>query len=162
MNDSLPFCTERLLPTGQRLPNNRVNRSSEPMTHSTHVAVRRRLISRQVPLSRLMPLLLSALALVTAVPAAWASNATTTSLFVTPDTPSSGTVMTMTAQISSTEVTVAGGTVTFVDTYNGVSETLGTVQVQSNNGSPGLAILETEVGGVGTHQFLATYNGTAA
>ena len=131
------------------------------MTHSTHVAVRRRLISRQVSFSRLMPLLLSALALVTAVPAAWASNATTTSLFITPESPTSGTVMTMTAQVSSTEVTVAGGTVTFVDTYNGVSETLGTVQVQSNNGSPGLAILETEVGGVGTHQFVATYNGTS-
>ena len=54
-----------------------------------------------------------------------------------------------------------GGTVTFVDTYNGVSETLGTVQVQSNNGSPGLAILEIEVGGVGSHQFVATYNGTS-
>ncbi len=131
------------------------------MTDSTHVAVRRRLISRQVSFSRLMPLLLSALALVTAVPAAWASNATTTSLFVTPESPTSGTVMTMTAQVSSTEVAVAGGTVTFVDTYNGVSETLGTVQVQSNNGAPGLAILETEVGGVGNHQFVATYNGTA-
>lgn len=131
------------------------------MTHSTHVAVRRRLISRQVSFGRLMPLLLSALALVTAVPAAWASNATTTSLFITPDSPSSGTVMTMTAQVSSSEVTVAGGTVTFVDTYNGVSETLGTVQVQSTNGNPGMAILATEVGGVGTHQFVATYNGTA-
>ena len=69
--------------------------------------------------------------------------------------------MTMTAQVSSTEVTVAGGTVTFVDTYNGVSEILGTVQVQSTNGTPGMAILETEVGGVGTHQFVATYNGTS-
>ncbi len=69
--------------------------------------------------------------------------------------------MTMTAQVSSSEVTVAGGTVTFVDTYNGVSETLGTVQVQSTNGIPGVAILETEVGGVGSHQFVATYNGTS-
>ena len=69
--------------------------------------------------------------------------------------------MTMTAQVSSTEYTVAGGTVTFVDTYNGVSETLGTIQVQSTNGNPGTAVLVTEVGGVGTHQFVATYNGTA-
>jgi hypothetical protein len=43
----------------------------------------------------------------------------------------------MTAQVSSTEFTVAGGTVTFTDTYNGVSEVLGTVQVQSTNGNPG-------------------------
>jgi len=108
-----------------------------------------------------MPVLLSALALVTAGPAAWASSSTTTSLFTTPDAPSSGAVITMTAQVESTEFTVAGGTVTFTDTYNGISEVLGTVQVQSTTGNPGTAILETEVGGVGTHQFLATYNGTS-
>ena len=68
----------------------------------------------------------------------------------------------MTAQVSAAEFTVAGGTVTFTDTYNGVTEVLGTVQVQSTNGTPGMAILETEVGGVGTHQFVATYGGTAA
>ncbi len=38
------------------------------MTHSTPVAVKRHLISRQVSLGRLMPLLLSAFALVAAVP----------------------------------------------------------------------------------------------
>ena len=108
-----------------------------------------------------MPVLLSALALVTAGPAAWASASTTTSLFTTPDNPSSGAVITMTAQVESTEFTVAGGSVTFVDTYNGVSEVLATVQVQSTNGNPGTAILQTEVGGVGNHQFVATYNGTA-
>ena len=42
---------------------------------------------------------------------------------------------------------------TFTDTYNSVTEVLGTVQVQSTNGNPGTAILRTEVGGVGTHQF---------
>ena len=109
----------------------------------------------------MVPVLLGALALVTAGPAAWATSSTTTSLFTTPDTPSSGAVITMTAQVQSTEFTVAGGTVTFVDTYNGVSEVLGTVQVQSTNGNPGTAVLETEVGGVGIHQFVATYNGTA-
>jgi hypothetical protein len=67
----------------------------------------------------------------------------------------------MTAQVSSTEFTVAGGTVTFTDTYNGVLETLGTVQVQSTNGNAGTAILKTEVGGVGAHQFVANYGGTA-
>ena len=65
----------------------------------------------------------------------------------------------MTAQVSSDEFTVAGGTVTFTDTFNGVSEVLGTVQVQSTNGSPGLAILEIQVGGVGVHQLVASYGG---
>ena len=49
---------------------------------------------------------------------------------------------------------------TFFDTYNSVTEVLGTVQVQSRNGR-GKAILRTEVGGVGTHQFQATYGGTS-
>jgi hypothetical protein len=131
------------------------------MTHSPIVALRRRISTRQVSLGRLMPVLLSALALVTAGPAAWASASTTTSLFTTPDNPSSGAVITMTAQVESTEFTVAGGTVTFVDTYNGVPEVLATVQVQSTNGNPGTAVLQTEVGGVGNHQFVATYNGTS-
>jgi FG-GAP-like repeat/Bacterial Ig-like domain (group 3) len=108
-----------------------------------------------------MPVLLSALALVAGGPAAWASAATTTSLFTTPESPSSGAVITMTAQVSATEFTVAGGTVTFTDTYNSVTEVLGTVQVQSTNGNPGTAILEVEVGGVGVHQFSANYGGTA-
>jgi hypothetical protein len=67
----------------------------------------------------------------------------------------------MTAQVSATESTVAGGTVTFTDTYNSVTEVLGTVQVQSTNGNPGTAVLEVEVGGVGNHQFVASYGGTA-
>ena len=50
---------------------------------------------------------------------------------------------------------------TFTDTYNSVTEVLGTVQVQSTNGNPGMAILEVEVGGVGVHQFAANYGGTA-
>jgi hypothetical protein len=131
------------------------------MTQSTIVAFRRRMNSRQLSLGRWMPVLLSALALATAGPAAWASAATTTTLFTTPDNPSSGAVITMTAQVSATELTVAGGTVTFTDTYNSVTEVLGTVQVQSTNGNPGMAVLEVEVGGVGVHQFVANYGGTA-
>jgi hypothetical protein len=132
------------------------------MTLSPIVAFRRCISSRQLSLGRrIVPVLLSALALGIAGPAAWATSSTTTSLFTTPDTPSSGSVITMTAQVQSTEFTVAGGTVTFVDTYNGVDEVLATVQVQSTNGAPGTAVLETEVGGVGAHQFVATYNGTA-
>ena len=126
------------------------------MSQSPITPVRRHITSRQVSRGRWMPVLLSALALVAGGPAAWATAATTTTLFTTPDNPSSGAVITMTAQVSATEFTVAGGTVTFTDTFNGVTETLGTVQVQSTNGNPGTAILEVEVGGVGAHQFAAT------
>ena len=131
------------------------------MSQSTIVALRRRVPSTKVFRGRWMPVLLSALALAAGGPAAWASAATTTSLFTTPDNPSSGAVITMTAQVSATEFTVAGGTVTFTDTYNSVTEVLGTVQVQSTNGNPGTAILEIAVGGVGVHQFAANYGGTS-
>jgi hypothetical protein len=132
------------------------------MTPSPILPFGRRMTSRQVSRGRWMPVLLSALALVAGGPAAWASAATTTTLFTTPQSPSSGSVITMTAQVSAVESTVAGGTMTFTDTYNGVSEVLGTVQVQSTNGNPGTAILEIEVGGVGVHQFVANYGGTSA
>src|SRR5271156_6163882 len=131
------------------------------MTHFPIVALRRRLNPRQISLGRLVPVLLSALALVTAAPAAWALTSTTTNLLTAPDNPNSGAVITLTAQVLATEYTVAGGTVSFTDTYNGVSEVLGTVQVQSTNGNAGTAILQTEVGGVGTHQFQAIYSGTS-
>src|SRR5580704_12628134 len=131
------------------------------MTPFPIIPFRRHMTSRRVSLGRWMPVLLSALALAAGGPAAWASAATTTSLFTTPENPSSGAVITMTAQVSATEFTVAGGTVTFTDTYNSVSEVLGTVQVQSTIGNPGTAILEIEVGGVGVHQFTANYGGTA-
>jgi hypothetical protein len=131
------------------------------MSHSPVPPLRRSVTSKQLSIGRWMPVLLSALALMAGGPAAWASAATTTSLFTTPENPSSGAVITMTAQVSSTEFTVAGGTVTFTDTYNSVTEVLGTVQVQSTNGNPGMAVLEVEVGGVGVHQFVANYGGTA-
>ncbi len=131
------------------------------MSQSTIVALRRRVPSTKVFRGRWMPVLLSAIALAAGGPAAWATAATTTSLFTTPDNPSSGAVITMTAQVSATEFTVAGGTVTFTDTYNSVTEVLGTVQVQSTNGNPGTAILEVAVGGVGVHQFVANYGGTS-
>jgi hypothetical protein len=131
------------------------------MTHSPIVALRRRLNPRQISLGRLMPVLLSALALVTAAPAWAALTSTTTTLLTAPDNPNSGSVVTLTAQVKATEYTVAGGTVVFTDSYNGVSEVLGTVQVQSTNGNAGTAILQTEVGGVGTHQFQAVYSGTS-
>ena len=120
------------------------------MSHSPVPPLRRSVTSKHLSPGRWMPVLLSILALMAGGPAAWASAATTTSLFTTPENPSSGAVITMTAQVSSTEVTVAGGTVTFTDTYNSVTEVLGTVQVQSTNGNPGMAILEVEVGGWGS------------
>src|SRR6202453_129258 len=134
------------------------------MSQSPITAFRRHITSRQVSRGRWMPVLLSALALVAGGPAAWAQGVgagTTTTLFTTPENPSSGAVITVTAQVSRTEFAVAGGTVTFTDTYNGVTESLGTVQVQSTNGNPGTAVLEVEVGGVGAHQFVANYGGTA-
>ncbi len=131
------------------------------MSQPTIVALRPGVPSRRFSRGRWMPVLLSALALAAGGPAAWASAATTTTLFTTPDNPSSGAVITMTAQVSATEFTVAGGTVTFTDTFNSVTETLGTVQVQSTNGNPGTAILEVAVGGVGVHQFTAKYGGTS-
>jgi hypothetical protein len=116
--------------------------------------------SRLTGRSRWMLVLLSLLAWTASTSSAWAVSPTTTSLFITPDSPATGQVIAMTAQVSSDEFTVAGGTVTFTDTYNGVTETLGTVQVQSLNGAAGTAILKTEVGGVGAHQFVANYSGT--
>src|ERR1700679_916328 len=109
--------------------------------------------SRLTGRSRWMLVLLSVLAWVASTSSAWAVSPTTTSLFITPDAPATGQVITMTAQVSSDEFTVAGGTVTFTDTCNGITETLGTVQVQSLNGAAGAAILKTQVGGVGGHQF---------
>jgi len=131
------------------------------MTHQPIVARSRCMNHQKLSLARMMPVMFCALALATAGPEAWAAVSTTTTLFTAPEAPQSGQVITMTAQVQSTEFTVISGTVTFTDTYSGVSEVLGTVQVQSTNGDPGIAVLKTEVGGVGTHQFVATYNGTA-
>jgi len=133
------------------------------MTQSPIVAFRRYMTSRQVLVGRLMPVLLGALALGSAGPAAWAKNTTTTlTVATTPTPPASGQVVTMTAKVTiNGGGTPAGGNVTFTDTYNSVTEVLGTVQVQSANGTQGTAILATEIGGNGTHNFVATYNGTS-
>jgi len=68
----------------------------------------------------------------------------------------------MTANVSSAGQPVTGGTVTFRDTFAGSAQDLGTVQVQSANGTAGLAILKTEVGGVGAHSIVAIYNAPKA
>ena len=70
----------------------------------------------------------------------------------------SGSIVTMTAHVLSAGQPVTGGTVTFRDTFSASTQDLGTVQVQSANGTPGLAILKTEVGGAGSHSIVAIYN----
>ena len=133
------------------------------MTESPFLAFRRCISSRQLSVGRrIVPVLLSALALGIAGPAAWAApQATSTALTAGPEAPTSGTVMDLTATVTTSPGTVKGGSVTFTDTFNGVSEVLGTVQVQSANGTAGTAILQTEVGGIGVHQFVAVYGGTS-
>src|SRR3984885_7979876 len=111
----------------------------KPMTHSPIVAFKRYMSSRQVFVGRLMAVLLGALALGSAGPAAWAKNTTTTLTVTTNPTPAtSGQVVTLTAKVTiNGGGTPASGNVTFTDTYNNgsgsgnVTEVLGTVQVQS-------------------------------
>jgi hypothetical protein len=64
----------------------------------------------------------------------------------------------MTATVTAGATPLAGGTVTFRDTYNGMTQVLGTIQVQSANGTIGNAVLKQELGGVGTHSIVATFN----
>jgi FG-GAP repeat. len=87
-----------------------------------------------------------------------AQSPTVTTLTATPAGTVSGSIVTMTANVSSGGAPVTGGTVTFHDTFAGADQALGTIQVQSANGTPGLAILKTEVGGVGSHSIVAIYN----
>src|SRR5258705_11280622 len=89
------------------------------------------------------------------------AQTTSTTLSITPLTAANGSVFTMTAAITagtSTPLTV--GTVTFRDTYGSVTQVLGTVQVQSANGTKGNAVLRTQLGGLGTHSIIATFNFT--
>ena len=138
------------------------------MTQSPIASFRRHMTSRRVLVGRLMPMLLGALAMGTAGPAAWAANTATALTVTTNPTPAtSGAVVTMTAKVTINgpgNATPTGGTVTFTDRYNNgngnITEVLGTVQVQSAAGTQGTAILATEVGGNGNHRFEATYNGT--
>src|SRR5450631_1192833 len=163
MNDSL--FVRRLFPKNHACELTvAISGALKPMTHSPIVAFRRYMTSRQVLVGRLMPVLLGALALGSAGPAAWArATITTLTVATNPTPPASGQVVTMTATVRANgggNGPVAGGTVTFTDTYNSVTEVLGTVQVQSGNGTQGTAILATEIGGNGNHNFVANYNGT--
>lgn len=95
-------------------------------------------------------------------PVAGAQSLTVTTLSATPSGTVSGSIVTMTANVSSSGQPVTGGTVTFRDTYAGAAQDLGTIQVQSANGIAGTAILATEVGGVGAHSLVAIYNAPKA
>ena len=165
MND--PLFARRLFPMNRAceltVP---ISGALKPMTQSPIVAFKRYITSRQLIVGRLMPVLLGALALGNAGPAAWAKGTATALTVTTSPTPAiSGQVVTLTANVTiNGGGTPTGGTVTFTDTYNNgtnnVQGVLGTVQVQSANGTQGTAILATEIGGNGTHHFNATYNGT--
>ena len=72
------------------------------MMHSATVAIRRRMTPRHVSIGRWMPVLLSALALVTGAPAARALTGTTTTLTASPGAATSGAVMTLTADVTAT------------------------------------------------------------
>jgi hypothetical protein len=80
-------------------------------------------------------------------------STTTMTLFTTPDNPSSCAVTTMTAQVSSSENTVAGDTMTFVDTYNDVTRNSGYGPSSIHDGNAGTAILEVASAGMTIHIF---------
>ena len=92
-----------------------------------------------------------------------AQTATTTTLTVAPlnppNTTTTGSVFVLTATVKA-GTAMGGGTVTFRDTFGGATETLGTVQVESGNGTStkGNAVLRQQLGGIGTHPIAATYN----
>jgi hypothetical protein len=89
---------------------------------------------------------------------AGAQTATTTALSVNPASALNGTVFTMTAKVKAGAASLAAGTVTFRDTYGSVTQVLGTVQIQSANGTKGNAVLVQQIGGIGTHSIVVTFN----
>ena len=86
-----------------------------------------------------------------------AQTPTVTQLSTTPPSGPGGSVFSLSASISASGVPVATGTVTFVDTYSGISQVLETITVQTANGT---ASLKRQLGGVGTHTITATFNAT--
>ncbi len=105
-------------------------------------------------------LTLAALMTVMSCAVANAQTATTTNLLVTPTSTTNGSVFAMTATVTTgtPAIPLTSGTVTFRDTYNGITQVLGTVQVQSAHGIKGNAVLQQPLGGIGTHSVVATFN----
>ncbi|MDQ2840004.1 MAG: FG-GAP-like repeat-containing protein, partial [Acidobacteriota bacterium] len=93
----------------------------------------------------------------------FAQSATSTTLVVSPTSLSNGSVVILTATVKAGGTSLAGGTVTFRDTYNRITQVLGTVQVQSSPvASVGTAALAKQLGGIGTHAVVAVFNATSA
>jgi hypothetical protein len=103
--------------------------------------------------------LCAALLIVMSYAVAGAQTATTTTLSVTPTSAANESVFAMTATVKAGTTALSGGTVTFRDTYNSITQVLGAVQVQSAHGTAGKAVLHMELGGIGTHSIVATFNG---
>jgi Bacterial Ig-like domain (group 3)/FG-GAP-like repeat len=93
--------------------------------------------------------------------ASFAQMQTKTLLTISSPDGVSGSVFSISATVSSSGVPVTAGTVTFIDTYDHASQTLGTIALQSSSGTPGLAMLRTQLGGAGTHTIAATFNATS-
>ncbi len=114
----------------------------------------RRTSLRRSPLTSLCVALL----VVISYAVAGAQTATTTTLTVNPASAANGSVFTMTATVKAGATPMTGGIVTFRDTCNSFTQVLGTVQVQSANGTKGNAVLLRQLGEIGTHSIVATFN----
>jgi hypothetical protein len=90
-----------------------------------------------------------------------AQSATATVLSVTPSRGASGSVFSLSASVTSAGGPATSGVVTFVDAYGGISEILGTIAVQGAKGTPGVAAVKRQFGGVGTHTITANFNATS-
>ena len=121
---------------------------------SNYSRTSRRLTLSNNPLASFGAVLLFAMSGVVA----GAQTATTTALTVSPTSAGNGSVFTMTATVTASATQMTGGTVSFRDTYNGISQLLGTVQVQSAHGTAGNAVLMQQLGGIGTHSIVASYS----
>ena len=115
---------------------------------------RERATSRRTPLTSLCVALLTAISFAVA-----GAQTTTTTLSVTPTSAPNGSVFAMTATVKSGAALMTGGTVTFRDTYNTITQVLGTVQVQSGKWNQGQrSVCSESLAEFGTHSIVATYN----
>src|ERR1700744_4609663 len=134
-----------------------VSKADKKLGDSNHVTVRGRAVLRESAFASLC----MALFLGISWAVAGAQTATTTTLAVSPANAANGSGFPMTAAETAGATSLTGGTVTFRDTYNSITQTLGTIQVESANGGTkkGSAILHLQLGGIGMHSIVATFNG---
>src|ERR1700679_1829981 len=116
---------------------------------SKNAEARAKVALRRRPLTSLC----TALFIAMSCAVAGAQTTTATTLSVTPSSAANQSVFTMTATVKAGTTSPTGGTVTFSDTYsdthNSITHVLGTVQVQSANGTAGNAVLLKQLGGIG-------------